>query len=76
MFLSSLEELHRHHQKSTFIKLIVSIIASLIILSLLQPYWIFDTKVNKDGKTIERSINFYITFFVFIVLSIFIYFSL
>ena len=76
MYADSLEELHKHHQKSTFIKLVVSVIASIIILCLLQPYWMFDLNTNKETNKIERSINFYISFFVFILLSIVIYFIL
>ncbi len=76
MFLSSLEELHKHRQKSTFVKLIVSIISSIIFLCLLQPYWMFEMKVSKETNKVERSINFYISFLTFIILSIIIYFRL
>lgn len=73
MFLSSIEELHRHNQKSTFIKLIVSTLSSVILLSLIQPVWIFDLTINKQKNTIEKSVNFYIAFFAFIFLSFIIY---
>jgi len=82
MFLSSLEELHKHNQKSTFIKLIVSTLASVIILSLIQPIWMFDLTVSgknsnsKNSNNIEKTVNFYIAFFAFIIVSVSIYLML
>lgn len=57
MSFGTIEDLHYHTQKPTIVKLIFSIIVSIILLSIIQPIWIFDITVNIDNINTPITIN-------------------
>ena len=76
MYFTNIEYLHHHNNKPTFIKLIFSILLAIILLSIIQPIWLFKFHSEDNTKKIEvkKEINWYTTFFITLVFIILIYF--
>ncbi len=79
MYFTNIEYLHHHNHKSTFVKLIFSILLAIILLSIIQPIWLFKFHSEENNKNIEvkKQINWYTTFFItlFFIILIYIYMS-
>ncbi len=87
VFVNNIQYLHTHSNKSSFVKILFSVILSIIILFLIQPIWLFKFSINENNvklmslsddlknnkKIIKKEINWITTFLLYLILVIFIF---
>jgi hypothetical protein len=84
MDLTNIQYLHSHSNKSTIVKLIFSIILSIIIIFLIQPIWLYKYTIDKSqlkkctndselNNCISKEIKWPRLFLLLLLLVIFIY---
>ncbi len=76
MYFTNIEYLHHHNHKPTFVKLIFSTLLAIVLLSIIQPIWLFKfySEDNNNKLEVKKEINWYMTFFITLLFIIFIYF--
>jgi Na+/melibiose symporter-like transporter len=55
MYFTNVEYLHHHSNKPAFVKIIFSAIASIVLLFLIQPIWIYDLEIIPSDKEDEKT---------------------
>jgi hypothetical protein len=89
MVFTNIQYLHTHSNKSSFVKILFSVIVAILILFIIQPIWLFNLSVNENNvklmnlsseydsknskKLIKKEINWITTFISYIILVIFIF---
>ena len=77
MVLTNVQYFHTHSNKPTFVKLLFSIILSIIFLFLIQPIWLYQLSSVYDESTkkyiVKKELNLTYSFLLFLFCIFIIY---
>jgi hypothetical protein len=83
MYFTNVEYLHHHSNKPAFVKIIFSAIASIVVLFLIQPIWIYDLEIvplckdesneEKSNYKIKKNIKWFTILLLLLLCTILIY---